>query len=100
MKKSGLLRDQCSKNVKKTLTMTKILSRLCPFDSFFYVFNRICSLQKKKRLSGESSLVGQGVVNRIGSFPVQMPLGARPGLRTQPCYEAPGDLCVKYATTQ
>ena len=28
-------------------------------------------------------------------FPVQTPLGARPGLRTQPRYEAPSDLRVK-----
>ena len=27
---------------------------------------------------------------------VQNPLGARPGLGTQPCYEAPGDFWVKY----
>ena len=32
---------------------------------------------------------------RIGRFPVQTPLGARPGLGTQPRYEAPGDLRVK-----
>ena len=30
--------------------------------------------------------------SRIGRFPVQTPLGARPGLGTQPRYEAPGDL--------
>ena len=28
----------------------------------------------------------------MGMFPVQTPLGAQPGLGTQPCYEAPGDL--------
>ena len=27
---------------------------------------------------------------------VQTLLGARPGLGTQPCYEAPGDLCFEY----
>ena len=31
----------------------------------------------------------------IGRFLVQSPLGARPGLGTQPRYEAPGDLRVK-----
>ena len=40
---------------------------------------------------GESGLVGEGVVVRIGRFPVQTPLGARPGFGTQPRYEAPGD---------
>ena len=33
---------------------------------------------------------------RIGRFPVWTPLGAWPGLGTQPCYEAPGHLWVKY----
>ena len=32
---------------------------------------------------------------RIGRFPVQTPLGARPGLGTQPHYEAPGDLRIE-----
>ena len=32
----------------------------------------------------------------LGRFPVQNPLGARPGLGTQPRYEAPGDLQVEY----
>ena len=45
--------------------------------------------------SGESGLVGQGVVVRIGRFPVQTPLGARPGLGTQSHHEAPGDPWVK-----
>ena len=33
---------------------------------------------------------------RIGRFPVQTPLVARPGLGTQPRYVAPGDLQLKY----
>ena len=34
-------------------------------------------------------------------FPaIQTPLSARPGLKTQPCYEAPGDLRVEIAKTQ
>ena len=32
---------------------------------------------------------------RIGRFPVQIPLDARPGLGTQPRFEAPSDLWVK-----
>ena len=43
----------------------------------------------------ESGLVGSGVVVRIGRFLVQTPLGARPGIGTQPRYEAPGDLRVE-----
>ena len=43
----------------------------------------------------ESGLVGSGVVVRIGRFLVQTPLGARPGIGTQPRYEAPGDLQVE-----
>ena len=39
--------------------------------------------------------VGLGVVVRIGRFPVQSLLGARPGLGIQPLYEAPGDLWVE-----
>ena len=34
----------------------------------------------------------QGVEIRIGRFPVQILLGARPGLGIQPRYEVPGDL--------
>ena len=33
-------------------------------------------------------------------IPVQTPLGAWPGLGTQPCYEAPGDLRVESVETQ
>ena len=33
--------------------------------------------------------------DRVGRFPVQTPLGARPGLGTQPCYEDPGDFDSK-----
>ena len=39
--------------------------------------------------------MGYSVTIRIGRFPVQTPLGARLGLGTQPCYEAPGDLWVE-----
>ena len=31
----------------------------------------------------------------IGGFPVQTLLGASPGLGTQPCYKAPGNLQLK-----
>ena len=44
---------------------------------------------------GESDLVSLGGGIRIGRFLVQTPLDARPGLGTQPCYEAPGDLPVE-----
>ena len=43
----------------------------------------------------EGGLVDQDVTFIIGSIPVQTPLGARPGLGTQPRYEAQGDLRVK-----
>ena len=43
----------------------------------------------------EGDLVGQGVVIRIGRFPVQTPLGTQPGLGTQPRCEAPGYIRVK-----
>ena len=33
---------------------------------------------------------------RIERFQVQTPLGTRPGLGTQPCYEVPGDLWAEY----
>ena len=39
--------------------------------------------------------MSQGAVTRIGRFPVQTPLGARPGLAAQPRYEDPGDPWVK-----
>ena len=39
--------------------------------------------------------MGYGVAVRIGRFPVQTLLSARPGLGTQPCYEAPDDLRVE-----
>ena len=45
---------------------------------------------------GESGLVGQGAVTRIRRFPVRTLLGARPGLGTQPRYEASGNLLVDY----
>ena len=48
----------------------------------------------------ESGLVGQGGVIRIGRFLVQTPLGARPGLGTQPRFEAPADLRAKIVNTQ
>ena len=38
--------------------------------------------------------------NRIGRFPVQTPIGARPGLGTQPCYGAPGGLGIENVKTQ
>ena len=41
---------------------------------------------------GECDLVSQGVLIGIGRYPVQTPLGARPGLRTQPRYQSPDDL--------
>ena len=44
---------------------------------------------------GESCLVGQGGVLRIGGCPVPIPLGAQPGFGNQPHYEVPGDLWVE-----
>ena len=35
--------------------------------------------------------MGYGVTTRMGRFPIQTPLGARPDLRTQLRYEVPGD---------
>ena len=40
-------------------------------------------------------MIGTLIGIRIGWFPVQTPLGARLGLRTQAHYEAPGDLRVE-----
>ena len=55
------------------------------FLSFWDIlFSRGCFV-----LLGESGLVGQGVTIIIERFPVQALLGAQPGLRTQPRYEAP-----------
>ena len=42
----------------------------------------------------------QVVAIRTGRFPVQIPLGARLGLGTQPHYQAPGYLRVKIGQTQ
>ena len=39
-------------------------------------------------------------MQRFRRFLVQTPLGARLGLGTQPCYEAPGDLRVETVKTQ
>ena len=44
--------------------------------------------------------MGSGVKVRIGKFLVQSPLDPWLGLRTQPCYKAPGDLQVKIVKTQ
>ena len=41
--------------------------------------------------------MGKGVVIRIGRVLVQTPLGARPGLGTQPRFEAPSNLKVENA---
>ena len=38
--------------------------------------------------------------DKCGRFPVQTPLGARPGLGTEPRYEVPGDLRVEIVKTQ
>lgn len=43
---------------------------------------------------------GLGIVTRIGSFLVQIPLGTRPSLVTQPCYDAPSDIWAKQVKTQ
>ena len=42
--------------------------------------------------NGENGPAGYEVFIRIGMFLVQTQLGAPPGLGTQTCYEAPGDL--------
>ena len=36
----------------------------------------------------------QGIAIKIGMFPLQIPLGARPGFRTQLPYKAPSNLWV------
>ena len=53
-----------------------------------------------QRQLGESGLVGSYVVIRIGRFPLQTPLGTRPGLGTQLCGEAPGDLWIEIVKMQ
>ena len=54
---------------------------------------------KRKRF-GQSGLVGWGITNRIKRFPIQTPLGAQPGLGTQPYYEVYSDLWIKIVKTQ
>ena len=49
---------------------------------------------------GESGILGQGVVIRIGRFPVQTPLGVWLDLGTQPSFKAPGDLQLEIVKTQ
>ena len=44
--------------------------------------------------------MGSGIRIRIWWFPVQTPLGACLGLRTEPCYDAPGDLQVEIVRKQ
>ena len=44
--------------------------------------------------------MGSGIVIRVGRFPVQYQLGARPDLRTQPRHEASGSLRVENEKTQ
>ena len=44
--------------------------------------------------------LGYGVTVRIGMFPFQTPLGAHPGLGTQPRYEALGRTWVEIINTQ
>ena len=53
-----------------------------------------------QRQLGESGLVVQDVVIRIGRLLVQTPLAPRPGLGNQPCGEALGDLRVKIVKKQ
>ena len=53
-----------------------------------------------QRQLGESGLVGSYVVIRIGRFPLQTPLGTRPGLGTQLCGKAPGDLWIEIVKMQ
>ena len=63
---------------------------------FFTLVSSDISSQKRltESESGESGLVGQGIVVRIVKFLVQTPC-AHPGLETQPYYEAPNDLQVE-----
>ena len=49
----------------------------------------------RQRWESESGIVGWDVAIRIGKFPIQTPLDARPGLGTQPHYEAPGGIKVQ-----
>ena len=50
--------------------------------------------------SGESDLVGLGIVIRIKTFSVQIPLEAWLALGTQHSYEAPDDLHAKTVKRQ
>ena len=69
---------------------------ICAAKKFLYLsFNNLHTDQINAIWRGESRLVGYGVVIRIGRFPVQTPLGAQPGLGTQPRYKAARDLLVE-----
>ena len=69
---------------------------ICAAKQFLYLsFNNLHTDQINAIWRRESRLVGYGVVIRIGRFPVQTPLGAQPGLGTQPRYKAARDLLVE-----
>ena len=44
-------------------------------------------IKESLMINAERDKVSKGVVFRIGTYPVQTPLGTRPGLGTQPRYE-------------
>ena len=54
----------------------------------------------KQKITKNDQISTQGISIKIRRFPVQNPLGACPGLGTQPHYEAPGDLQVEIVRKQ
>ena len=71
-----------------------------PFFEEALILNKIKIKSKNINISIKfSSLFKLGIVIRIGRFLVQTPLGARPGLGTQPRYKIPGNHQVEYVKT-
>ena len=71
-----------------------MMYKFCNFCQIFSLFYADLAIP------GMIDLVDEGVAIEIGRFPIQTPLGARPGLGSQPRYEAPGNLRVKIVKTQ
>ena len=65
----------------------------------FLSVKSFCKKKKKKSQNCPNDLIYITTI-RIGRFLVQNPLGTRPGLGTQPRYEAPGDLRFEHVQTQ